>query len=414
MPTSITAVRARRALRAGITLAAGLALGTPLPAARAQERLVGVRTATVGFFLETYRFGNGLQQASGTSGASSVVTSATQWVVPVSLAVPLGARWSVDAATTVTSGQVRFAPARTGEPERTTALSGVGDLRVRVTGRLVGDALLVTFGVNAPTGTQELTAPQVEALGVLAAPALGSALPAASAGPSATTGLVYAVERGGWSWAAGAALEVRRRFAPVAALIAGQPVPEFDPGPAVHFSLGGDGFVGEGALGVAVTADVYTRDRLTTGGDVPASAGAVRLGPTLGAELRWRAPSRRFHELTVYAAGRYRAPFMRDGAPVPGTSAGYASAGASAAYPLGGATDLTTSLEMWAHTGMTADRTLVTAATRSGTLGVGLARRVGALTVQPYVRARVGLVDTRAGSANVTGGAAGVTLAARF
>jgi hypothetical protein len=408
MPTSILASRARRALRAGATVVTALSLGAPLSVAYAQERLVGGRTATVGFFLESYRFGSGLVQVGGASGSPSVITSATQWVVPVSLAVPLGARWSVDAATSVTSGQVRFASGRTA------ALSGVGDLRLRATGRVVGDALLLTIGANVPTGAQELTAPQVEALGVLAAPALGSTLPAASAGPSATTGLVFAVERGGWTWAAGAALEVRSRFAPVAALSAGQPTPAFAPGPAVHLSLGGDGFVGEGALGVALTADVYARDRFTTGGDVPSSAGVVRLGPTLGAELRWRAPSRRFRELAMYAAGRYRAPFTRDGTPVPGTAAGYASVGARAAYPLDRSTDLTSSLDVWAHTGMAADRTLVTAATTSGTLSLGVARRAGTLTVQPYVRARVGLIDTRAGSANVTGGAAGVTLTTRF
>src|SRR5918992_681898 len=48
---------------------------------------------------------------------------------------------------------------------------------------------------------------------------------------------------GDWAWAAGLSYEVRGRFAPVAALSAGLPSPDFDPGDALHFSLATDGLL---------------------------------------------------------------------------------------------------------------------------------------------------------------------------
>jgi hypothetical protein len=222
------------------------------------------------------------------------------------------------------------------------------------------------------------------------------------------------VQGGGWSWAAGAGVEVRGKFSPAAALAAGIPTPSFSPGPAVHLSLGGHGFVGEGALSLALSADVYTQDRSTTGSATSVVAETVKLGPTLGAELQWRAPTTRFREVTLYVAERYRAPFTRDGARVEGTSASYLNAGVRVAYPVGRSTDLTASVQAWNHSGLAVAQSLMTAKTTSAALGLGLARRFGTYTLQPYLRLRAGTIDTGAGSANATGAGAGVTLTSRF
>jgi hypothetical protein len=397
-----------------------LGLGALASGAAAQERLTGLRTATGGVYVESYRFGRGLTQADADGGAPSVIRSAEQWSVPLCLVVPVGERWSVDVAATATRGVVRFAPAASSGSPTTASLAGLGDVRLRATGHLIGDNLLLTLGTNVASGTRSLSAAQRAALGVLAAPALGAVLPAASAGPSATAGLVYTTRRAGWSWAAGAAVEARGRFAPVAALSAGVPADHFDPGAAAHLSLGGEGLVGDGALAVALTADVYARDRVPTLDPTlddlsagPASA-AVRLGPTLGADLRWRAPTSRFRELTLYAAERYRAPLTRGGARITGTAAGYLSAGGRASYPLGRTSDLTASLDVWHHTGLAAGRTLVTARTTSGAIGVGVARRLGTYTLQSYARLRGGTIDTGVGSVGVVGSGVGMSLTTRF
>lgn len=377
--------------------------------ADAQERLTGTRTASGGLFVESYGFGAGLAQL-GASGEGSVVTGASQIVLPLSYAMSIGDRWSMDAATLVTSGSATL---RTADGERTARLSGLGDVRLRATGRLRGDALLVTFGANLGSGRSKLSGDEVAVLGVLAAPALGSVMPAATAGTSATTGLVYAFQRAGWSWAAGTSVEVRGSYAPVAALAAGIDATTFDPGTALHLSLGADRFVHEGALSLALTADVYSQDRLVAGNE-SATAATVRLGPTVGLEAEWRAPTTRFRELVVFAAERYRAAFTRDGASVDGSSANYLSAGTRAVYPLAGVGDVSGSVELWRHGGLAVEQSLVTAATSSAAVTVGVQRRVGAYAVQPYLRLRTGTIDTGAGSTNVGGVGLGLNVAARF
>jgi hypothetical protein len=399
-------------MRASLTSRAlALAAITSLAASdvSAQDRLTGARSASGGLFVESYGFGDGLVQRAGADGEFSVVRSATQVVLPLAFATPVGDRWNLDVATLVTSGRATFLGAG---GETTASLSGLGDVRVRATGRVRGDALLVTVGANLGTGRRELTGGQVAALGVLGAPALGSVTPAATAGNSATTGLVYAFQRAGWSLAAGGSVEVRGSYAPVAALAAGVDATTYDPGTALHLSLGADRFVREGALSLALTADVYTQDRLVAGSDEAATR--VRLGPTIGLEAEWRAPTTTFRELVVFAAERYRAAFTREGETVDGSSANYFSAGARAAYPVAGVGDLSAGLELWRHSGLSVEQSLVTAATTSAALSVGVQRRVGAYAVQPYLRLRTGTVDTRAGSANVRGVGLGVNVGATF
>lgn len=400
------AISIARALTRALVPALALAYAS---AAGAQERLTGARVATGGLFVESYSFGSGLLQETGTLGAPSLVKSASQIVLPLGFATPLGERWSLDVATLVTSGRATLL---TVGGETTASLTGLGDVRVRATGRLRGDALLVTLGANLGTGRRELSGEQVAALGVLAAPALGSVMPAATAGNSATTGLVYAFQRGAWSLAAGGSVEVRGSYAPAAALSAGVDATTFDPGTALHLSFGADRFVRDGALSLAVTADVYTQDRVVGGSD--AAATAVRLGPTVGIEAEWRAPTTVFRELVVFAAERYRASFSRDGASVAGTSAHYLNAGARAVYPLPGVGELAAGLELWRHGGLSVDRSLVTASTTSAAITAGLRRQVGTVAIHPHVRLRTGSIDTGLGSTNVGGFGLGVNVGTRF
>lgn len=402
---------------AAASLAAALAATALAPAAAdAQRRLLGEWTVGSGFTVERYDFGaTGLAQGErGTDDAAGTrVLDATQWTLPVSVVVPLGERFTVDAATAFTNGSVTLAPAA-GPGSTTARLSGLGDVRLRATGRLRGDAVVLTVGANLPTGIGSLDAEEVAALGVLAAPALGANLPAVGFGPGVTTGVVLSRVGAGWAWAGGLSYEVRGRFSPVAALSAGLATPRFDPGNTVHLSLGTDGFLGESALSVALTGDFYTQDRLVAGGAGGGGGGAIRLGPTLGAEVRLRAAVPGVRELTFHASERYRGSFERDGATVAGTSANYVDAGVRAAIPVGRRTDVTASALGWHQTGLDVDATLVTAETLSGALTLGLSRRVGTLAVEPFARLRAGTIDTGVGSANVTGLSGGIALSARF
>jgi hypothetical protein len=116
------------------------------PALRAQDRLVGLRALGGGVTVEAVRFGGGgLLQGVPGAADSLRVRRAAQLTVPVTLAVPLGGVWTVDVTSVYASGAVTFGGGRA-------TLSGPSDVRVRATGRLGGNALIVTLGANAPTG----------------------------------------------------------------------------------------------------------------------------------------------------------------------------------------------------------------------------------------------------------------------
>lgn len=382
----------------------------------AQERLTSTRAATAGVVLDEVRFGaKGLAFTSSNGQGNDAVKSATQWTVPISLSLALGERWTVDLGSSYTRGEVTFASRAAGGPS-TIRLSGAGDVRLRATGRIVGDNVLLTFGANLPTGMRDLDGDQITALGVLAAPALGIYLPGASFGPGATSGIVLTRDIGDWAVAAAGSYEVRRRFSPVAALTAGLPAAEFDPGDAIHVTLATDGLVGEGAVRLAVTGDLYAQDKLLqTGGGVAAGASVVRLGPTIGVEGQWQIPARGFRELTLYATEQYRSKFKRDGVSVPGSSGSYFVGGLRGARAVTPSTAITGNLQGWVHSGMSVDNSLVTAATTSGALTLGLSQRLGAgYELQPFVRARAGSIDTGLASGTVSGFTLGLTLATRF
>ena len=88
-------------------------------------------------------------------------------------------------ASLYSTGEAKFVAA-SGSVPATAKLDGIGDVRLRLSGKLSGDALVATFGANLPTGVRDLDDEQIAALGVLAAPALGIYLPAISSGPSET------------------------------------------------------------------------------------------------------------------------------------------------------------------------------------------------------------------------------------
>jgi hypothetical protein len=379
---------------------------TVVPAASAQDRLTSFKTASVGIIIENVDFGAGLAQ-QGTNGSASTVKSASQMIVPISVSIPVATQWNFDVASVYSMGEAKF----TTTPA-SAKLNGIGDVRMRLSGKLSGDALVLTFGANLPTGIHDLNDEQITALGVLAAPALGIYLPGISSGPSETIGLVSAHRIEDLSYAFGISYERRSAFSPVAALSSGLSSPKFDPGDAIHLSLGGDRLVGEHSFSLAAVADVYTNDQLVASGVDQGSS--VKLGPTLGVDASFHIASRTFKDPVIYLSDRTRGSFSRDGQSVAGSSANYLSAGMRAGYQLARSTDLTASVDVWNHSGLTADNSLVTAATTSESATIGLDFHSGEYGFRPFVRMRRGNVDTGIQQTSVSGFSFGTTLVKRF
>ena len=403
-----------RAAVVGVGISGGLVAG--VSTLGAQGRLVGVRTSVVGPIYERWSFGDGLYQTTLAGGDSVRIESASQLTVPISLTVPLGERWSVDLSGAYASGTVSLAARDTSLALDRYAVNGLTDLRLRATGRVIGDNVIVTLGINVPTGKTSLNGEEFSAMRVLAAPAFGFQTPTLGLGAGGTAGIVYAREAAGWAWAVGGSYELRSAYDPVTF------VGEMNPSDAVHLSIGGDGLVGRNGMTIGLSADIFTKDRLTaletpggTGGNAAPATAETQLGPIITVDWQLRLATSRFRELTLYAVDRYRTKYKRAGVAVDGSSGNYFDTGVRSLLPVSRSSAILTHLNVRNHTGLKSDVTLATAAITSAALTLGLVQDLGGgYALQPFARAQTGRVKTGDNAASVQGLAAGVTLGMRF
>lgn len=406
-------------IRLRVALVGALLSFTATRTAEAQDRLIGLRALSGGGVFEQVRFGeSGLVQGALVGGDSIRVKQATQFSFPVSAAVPLGRSWNLDVTSIYSAGEVAFTPLA-GGAERTATLSGLSDVRLRATGRFFDDALILTAGFNAPTGATHLDTLELTALRVLAAPALAMGAVPVGAGASGTVGLLSAHQMGNWAAAVGVAYELRGTYQPVAALAAGAPSADFQPGNVVRVSLGLDGLVGRHRLSLTATGDLFANDELRGAVAGAAPLATVKLGPVLGGDAQLQLAVPRVRELVLWSAVRYRANYARDGFTVDNSNGTYFDAGVRSAIPLTVRTDLVLAADGRSHSGLAVDEGLPTSGVTSGTVTLGVAQRVGGLSLQPFVRTTAGRVQARGAardrqSADFTGFSGGLVIISRF
>ena len=401
----------------------------------AQERLVGRQSAGAGIAGETIGFGgSGLRQYNFVGLDSARITSLQQVSTPITTAWSLGETWRVDLTALYATATIQYRDAGKSTDTRSATLSGVSDVRVRATGTLINDLLVLTAGVNLPTGHTSLTPQEFGVLRIMAAPALGLGSTPVGAGASGTMGLVAARKLGEWAVAIGGSYEHRGKYQPVAALVAGAGSSDFQPGGVVRVSVTGDRTLGPHRLSVAVAADRFADDELRTpSGGVPspssgppssgppstASSTRVRLGPVYSADVQMSFAAPKLRTLLAYASIRARQPFARDGKTVSNSNGLYADAGVRAALSLGPQRDLILGADTRVHSGLGVDEGLPTAGVASGSLSAGLEFRRGLMSLQPYVRGQAGSLRQRgvgssAPSQSFSGVAGGLVVVTRF
>lgn len=324
---------------------------------------------------------------SGWHFATPLTTSAgkvqdvAQAAVPFQVRVGAGA-WTFDVTGAYAAGAAHVTSANSSSNgngdngDDVLLLTGPTDVKLRMSGPLAGDRLLLIAGVNLPTGTTRLNADQLNVLQTVSAPGLAMPVPAYGTGTGGTLGLIDVVETAGWTLALGASLEKRTEYTPIALAISTGAGGEtrLTPGIATHLTLGADRLIGSSRLNVLVLTDAYGSDKVAfAGGDTESGTTSYRLGPQIAAFTRLDFSGDKWSEGALSLAIRHRSAFSdASGATVSGSDGNYIDGALGGV--LGGAdrTGLVIGVDGRWHSGLPFTTSLVGAAVTAGgaTLGV--------------------------------------------
>ena len=177
-----------------------------------------------------------------------------QMAIPVAVVVPFGPRFFIDVATAYAT-----TTASGGSPD--SRISGLTDTQLRATYTSGNDALVLTAGVNLPTGQSTVEADQIEAAGRIGSDFLFFPISNMGTGLAATAGLGIAQTAGRWNLGAGVSVRHSQEYEPFD--VAGQR-PRFQPGSELRLRVGGDRELAGGRVMVGATWSAFGDDEAGT------------------------------------------------------------------------------------------------------------------------------------------------------
>ena len=344
---------------------------------------------------------------------SLTIKAATQISLPFSVQLPLHARWKASITGAIASSSL---DAEGANGKVTRSFTGLSDIRVRANGRLLGDGVQVTLGLNLPTGAVSLSPEQNDVLRVVAAPALNAQVPIAGSGFGGTVGLILARQISQWAWALGAGVEKRGSYAPLDAQIAGlDSRTELVPGGAAHISVGTDGLVGKHRLSAGLVADIFGTDQVElVSNDKTVRTEEYQLGPTVSASLQLLVDNARIRNFTLRLNERFRSGFKNgSGQQVEGSSGNYLELGASGLVGTAGRPSFLLGADVRQHSGLPVDKGLIGASLTAIGVTAGLSIPTTTLEWRPTLRFSGGSVKTSRVQTGITSVSLGMTVIAR-
>ncbi len=182
------------------------------------------------------------QAVSFSYGQTGAKTTVSQ------IAVPIYAAWSVTDHLTLDVGTA-YAQSKYTSPGGTSqSISGLTDTQLRGAYSFPDIGLVLTAGLNLPTGMASVPKNATTLGGLVGVDLLGFPVPAYGSGFAFTGGLAVTRPAGDWTIGGGASVRAAGAFSPVADSTA-----RFTPGTEYRASLGADRATGDGHLAFALT-----------------------------------------------------------------------------------------------------------------------------------------------------------------
>lgn len=175
----------------------------------------------------------------------------SELVVPAFVSIPMGASFTVDVGTA-------YARARSTTPTSVSEVSGLTDTQVRGTLSLGNDFVVITGGLNLPTGRSTVTPQQVTAAGRIGSDFLAFPITSMGTGFGATAGIAVARPAGEWNIGMGGAVRLSQAYEPFDAQ--GQPPLRFQPGNEYRARIGADRPWRAGRLALGLTYSAFGND----------------------------------------------------------------------------------------------------------------------------------------------------------
>lgn len=374
--------------------------------AAAQDALLPTAAWGSGVGLSAWYFSTPLPQSGG------ALQAVTQVAVPFRIRAVFG-RFGMDISGAGAAGAALF---KSGEGEdeemRVVTLFGPTDLKLRLTGPVVGDNLVATLGVNIPTGKVGMNSEETEALQIIGAPSLRMPVASFGTGAGVTLGLIRAFNFDSWALALGASGEQRSEYNPIAiALLSSTSETKIKPGMALHFTGAIDRALGESRLGVLVTADQFSRDEVSVDAGTPTS---YQLGPQIGVAAKLDIGSRRWRTSELTLSYKLRGEFSdAEGDKVSGSSGTYLEGSLGGVLGREGRTGLILGTDFRMHSGLSFTDALVGAATTSAGVSIGWESPRERSNFRFVLRGQYGTFDTGANKSTGMGVSLGMSVAAR-
>jgi hypothetical protein len=184
-------------------------------------------------------------------------TTISEFAVPIYAIVPVTERLSFDVGSSFTNARVE----QTGTTKIVSTISGLTDTQIRGNLVLGNDFVVVTGGVNLPTGKSTVTTGERLAAGLIGSEFLAFPIAQMGTGFGGTGGVAMAVPIGGdWNFGVGASMRHSAQYDPFDAT--GAPILHYQPGNEYRVRAGLDHPLGTGRFTVGVTYSSFGDDNL--------------------------------------------------------------------------------------------------------------------------------------------------------